>query len=131
MGVCTVSFALEQAIYLDATAELVPKWLPPNRVFWAVMTTVWLVFAAAGLLTNRMALLATRLLTIMLLIFCLVVWLPLLFSHPHDRTNWTETFESFAIAGATWILADLLGENGTRSRLISSKNVYEAPSQEN
>ena len=35
-GLCTVSFTLEQAIYLHATASLVPKWLPPNQMFWAV-----------------------------------------------------------------------------------------------
>jgi hypothetical protein len=32
-GICTVSFTLEQAIYLDATANLVPKWLPPSQMF--------------------------------------------------------------------------------------------------
>jgi hypothetical protein len=109
-GICTVSFTLEQAIYLDATANLVPKWLPPSQMFWAVMTTVAFALAAAALLTNRMALLATRLLTMMIVIFGLLVWVPLLVSGPHNHTNWSEAAETFAIAGAAWILADLLGE---------------------
>ena len=108
LGTCSVSFALEQAVYLDATTKLVPKWLPPNQMFWAALTTVAFVLAAAGLFANRSALLASRLLTIMLLIFCFLVWVPLLILQPHDRTNWTESFESFAIAGVAWILADLL-----------------------
>src|ERR1700688_3239017 len=63
LGICTASFTLEQAFYLRATADLVPKWLPPNQMFWAVTTTVLFALAAVALLANRMALLATRLLT--------------------------------------------------------------------
>jgi hypothetical protein len=110
LGICVASFTLEQAIYLHATASLVPKWLPPSQMFWAVTTTVLFALAAAALLTNRMALLATRLLTMMLVLFGLLVWVPLLLSDPRSYTNWSETVETFAIAGAAWILADFLGE---------------------
>ncbi len=110
LGLCTASFTLEQAVYLHATANLVPKWLPLGQMFWAVTTTVFFALAAVALLTNRMALLATRLLTMMLVIFGLLVWVPLLLSHPHNHTNWSEFAETFAIAGTAWILADLLGE---------------------
>jgi len=110
LGVCAASFALEQAFYLGPTASLVPKWVPPSQMFWAVATTVLFALAALALLTNRMALLATRLLTMMLVIFGLLVWVPLLLSDPHSYGNWSETAETFAIAGAAWALADLLGE---------------------
>jgi hypothetical protein len=111
LGICTVSFALEQAFYLDATAGFVPKWFPPSPMFWAVATTFFFALAAAALLTNRMALLATRLLTLMLVLFGLIVWVPLVLSDPHSHTNWSEITETCAIAGATWMLADLLGEH--------------------
>jgi hypothetical protein len=111
LGICTASFALEQAFYLDATAGFVPKWFPPSPMFWAVATTVLFALAAVALLTNRMALLATRLLTLMLVLFGLIVWVPLVLSDLHSHTNWSEITETFAIAGATWILADLLGEH--------------------
>jgi hypothetical protein len=126
-GLCAVSFALEQAFYLAATARLVPKWIPPSQMFWAVTTTVFFALAAVSLLTNRMALLASRLLTVMLAIFGLLVWVPLVLSDSHNHTNWSEFTETFAIAGAAWLLADLLGEyrlasvgNGavTRDRLL-------------
>ncbi len=110
LGVCAASFTLEQAVYLHATASLVPKWLPPSQMFWAVTTTVLFALAAVALLANRMALLAARLLTLMLVIFGLLVWVPLLLSDPRNHTNWSETAETFAIAGTAWILADLLGE---------------------
>ena len=110
MGICTASFTLEQAVYLGATAHLVPKWLPPGQMFWAVATTVLFALAAVALLTNRMTLLAARLLTMMLVTFGLLVWVPLLLSNPRSYTNWSENTETFAIAGAAWILADLLCE---------------------
>ena len=110
LGMCTASFTLEQAVYLHATATLVPKWIPPSQMFWAVTTTVLFALAAVALLTNRMALLATRMLTMMLVLFGLLVWVPYLFSDPHSHANWSENAETFAIAGTAWILADLLGE---------------------
>ena len=126
LGLCAASFALEQAIYLDATASLVPKWLPPSQMFWAVTTTVPFALAAVALLTNRMALLATRLLTMMLVIFGLLVWVPLLLSDPHSHANWSETVETFAIAGAAWILADLLGEYRLRLGRIAGAGLEPA-----
>jgi len=110
LGICAASFTLEQAFYLHATASLVPKWVPPSQMFWAVTTTVLFALAAVALLTNRMALLATRLLTLMIVSFGLLVWVPLVLSDPHNHTNWSENAETFAIAGAAWTLADLLGE---------------------
>jgi hypothetical protein len=110
VGICAASFTLEQAIYLSATANLVPKWIPPSQMFWAVTTTVLFALAAVALLANRMALLAVRLLTMMLVSFGLLVWVPLVVSNPHNHTNWSEFAETFAIAGTAWILADLLGE---------------------
>ena len=79
-------------------------------MFWAVTTTVLFALAAIALLANQKALLATRLLTMMLVGFGLLVWLPLLLSDPHNHTNCSETAETFAIAGVAWILADLLAE---------------------
>jgi hypothetical protein len=109
-GLCAASFALEQGFYLGPTAGLVPKWLPPSQMFWAIATTVFFGLAAVAFLTNRLALLAARLLTGMLVMFGLLVWVPLLLSDVRNHANWGETVETFAIAGVAWILADLLGE---------------------
>lgn len=108
-GICATSFALYQAFYLDYTATLVPKWFPPGQMFWTVATTVAFGLAAAALLINRQALLATRLLTLMLVLFGLFVWVSALLADPHSHSNWGEFTENYAIAGAAWILADLLG----------------------
>ena len=77
-------------------------------MFWAIATTIFFALAAIALLANRMALLAARLLTAMIVGFGLLVWIPLIVSYPHDHANWSEPAETFAVAGAAWVLADVL-----------------------
>jgi uncharacterized membrane protein YphA (DoxX/SURF4 family) len=108
-GICVVSFTLEQLFYLSETANLVPKWIPPGQMFWAIATTVAFALAAIALLTGFMALLASRLTTAMLLGFGLLVWLPALLADPHSFLNWSESTETLAIAASAWIVADFLG----------------------
>jgi hypothetical protein len=110
VGFCTAFFAIQQASHRFATASLVPTWIPPDRTFWADATTVAFALAATALLANRLPLLAARLLTAMLVAFGVLVRLPLLSADVHSRTDWSETAATFAIAGAAWILADLLGD---------------------
>ena len=107
-GLCALSFGLEQLFYLSATASLVPKWIPPGQMFWAIATTAAFALAAIALLTGFMALLASRLNTAMLMGFLLLVWLPALFANPHSFVNWSEGLETLAIAASAWIVADFL-----------------------
>jgi hypothetical protein len=111
---CVISFMLEQWVYFDPTVALVPTWLPLGRVFWAVATTVAFALAAVALLSQHLALLAARLLTAMLVGFGLLVWIPILFLHPHVAGNWTELAETLSIAGASWVVADYLAARQAR-----------------
>ena len=112
-GICVLSFGLEQLFYLSATASLVPKWIPPGQMFWAVTTTAAFALAAIALLTGFRAMLASRLTTGMILGFGLLVWLPALFADPHSFVNWSEGLETLAIAAAAWVVADFLSIRGT------------------
>jgi uncharacterized membrane protein YphA (DoxX/SURF4 family) len=109
-GVCVISVTLGQLLYLPATASFVPKWIPPSQMFWAVVTTIAFALAAFALLTGRWALLASQLLTVMILGFGLFVWLPMPF--PDQHLNWGGNAENLAIAGSAWIVADFLGLRG-------------------
>lgn len=109
-GICVASFAAYQAVHPDFTATIVPKWLPPSQLFWAWTTTVLFALAAIALVINLLALLATRLTALMLVIFGLLVWIPILISHSNNHFDWSETILTFAIAGVAWILANLLGQ---------------------
>jgi hypothetical protein len=107
LGLCAVSFTLGQIIYLRFTASLVPKWIPPNQMFWAILTTIAFGLAALAILTNRQARLATRLLTLMVALFGVLVWIPHLIAHPQAHSNWSECALTFLIAGSAWMVADL------------------------
>jgi hypothetical protein len=107
-GVCVISFTLEQALYLRATADFVPKWILPGQMFWAITTTAAFALAAIAILSGRQALLASRLLTAMILLFGLVIWLPVLFANPDSHFNWAGNAQNLAIAASAWILADYL-----------------------
>jgi uncharacterized membrane protein YphA (DoxX/SURF4 family) len=112
-GLCVLSFGLEQFFYLANTASLVPKWIPPGQMFWAIATTVAFGLAAISLLTGFMARLASRLNAAMIVGFGLIVWLPLLIGDPHSFSNWSETVDTFGIAGSAWIVAGYLNESRT------------------
>lgn len=114
-GICVISFTLEQLFYLSATAAFVPKWIPPGQMFWAITTTVAFALAAIALLSGRPALLASRLLTAMIIGFGLLVWLPAPFRDPHQLFNWAGNAQNLSIAGAAWIVADLLSKKGSVS----------------
>ena len=107
-AICVVSFTLEQLFYLRGTASFVPKWIPPGQMFWAVTTTIAFALAALALLAGRSALLAARLLTVMVVGFGLLVWLPAPFAAPHTLMSWAGNAQNTAITGAAWIVADFL-----------------------
>ena len=107
LGVCAISFALGQMLLLRETADLVPSWIPPNQMFWAILTTTAFALAAIAILINRQARLAMRLMTLMLALFGILVWIPRLISHPKSHLNWSEFVLTTLITGAVWMVADL------------------------
>jgi uncharacterized membrane protein YphA (DoxX/SURF4 family) len=114
-GLCVISFTAAQVVFFSITKNLVPKWIPPGQSFWAIATTIAFALAAVALLSGRWALLASRLLTLMLVGFGLLVWLPIIASAPHKLFNWTENVENLAIAAAAWIVADFLAQRGLKA----------------
>jgi uncharacterized membrane protein YphA (DoxX/SURF4 family) len=107
LGFCAISFTLAQIFYLRFTASLVPAWIPPNQMFWAILTTIAFGLAAVAILINRQARLAMRLMTLMLGLFGVLVWIPLLIAHPEAHGNWSEFALTFLITGAAWVVSDL------------------------
>jgi hypothetical protein len=106
-GVCAVSFTLAQIFFPKITADLVPTWLPPNQMFWVILTTIAFGLAAIAILINMRARLALRLLTVMLALFGLLVWVPTLAAHPQTHFNWSEFAVNFLITGSAWLVAEI------------------------
>jgi uncharacterized membrane protein YphA (DoxX/SURF4 family) len=108
-GVCAIVFGGAHFAYMNLTAPLVPKWLPPSPVFWAVATGIAHIAAGAAILTGVRARLAAILLTVMYASFTPLVHAPLLIAHPDVYFNWTENALNLALTGAAWVVADSLG----------------------
>jgi len=106
-GVSTISFTLTQIFYFRFTVGAVPRWIPPNQKFWAILTTVSFALAALAILINRHARLALRLMALMTALFGALVWVPLLVAHPKSHSNWSEFCLTLLITGAAWLVADL------------------------
>ena len=107
LGLCAVSFTVTQAVYLRATADLVPPWILPNQMFWAIVTTVLFALAALAMLINVQARAAMRLMSLMIVLFGIIVWIPAVAHHPQAHFSWSELALTFLIAGASWVVADL------------------------
>lgn len=114
-GLCNISFAIEQVEFLARTVSLVPKWIPPNGMFWAIATTIAFGLAGIALVVGYKSLLASRLLALMLVVFGVAIWIPILVADPKTHGNWSEGIETFAIAGVAWIVADFLGREKLRA----------------
>ena len=106
-GVCAISFMLGQALLLRDTAHLVPNWLPPNQMFWAILTTVAFGLAAVAILVNRKARLAMHLMALMLALFGVLVWIPHVIARPKAHFMWSECALTFLVSGAAGIVAQL------------------------
>lgn len=107
-GMCALLFGGAHFFYMNLTAPLVPKWLPPAQAFWGYATGVCFIAAGAAILTDVRARLAAVLLTAMFVVFHLLVHGPMLVADPSSHTIWVENATNLAVMGAAWAVADSL-----------------------
>jgi hypothetical protein len=112
-GVCALVWGGAHFVYMNFTAPLVPKWLPPSQVFWGYFTGICFVAAGLALLTGVRARLAAILLTVMIAGFLVLANGLTLLAQP-NHYNWTEVALSLALVGAAWVLADSLAPKRLR-----------------
>lgn len=105
-GICVISFGAEHFIYFAGAATFVPSWIPPGQKFWVAATGTLFLMAAAAIFSGIKAALATRLLTIMIFGFEVLVWAPKLLAAPHDHFNWAGNVICIAMAAAAWVVSD-------------------------
>jgi len=112
-GICAVLFGGAHFFYMNLTAPLVPRWLPPSQLSWGYATGVFHIAAGVAILTGIRARLAAILLTVMYASFTPLVHLPLLLADPHSHTNWAENALNLALVGCAWVVADSLAAKKT------------------
>ena len=107
-GICALIFGGAHFVYMNLTAPLVPKWLPPTQAFWANATGICHVAAGVAILTGVQARLAAILLTIMFASFTPLVHVPMLLADPSSHWIWSENAANIALTGAAWVVAESL-----------------------
>ena len=107
IGACSLIWGGAHFIYMNLTAPLVPKWLPPTQEFWGYLTGVCFIAAGLAILTRIQARLAAILLTVMIAIFGLLANGRALLADP-SHWNWTESALNLALIGVAWVVADSL-----------------------
>ena len=110
-GVCALLFGGAHFFYMNLTAPLVPKWLPPSQEFWGYATGVAHIAAGLAILSGVKARLAAILLTIMFASFTPLVHLPMLLADPSNIGVWTENAANLAFTGVAWVVADSLARS--------------------
>jgi uncharacterized membrane protein YphA (DoxX/SURF4 family) len=113
-GICALLFGGAHFFYMNLTAPLVPKWLPPSQVFWGYATGIGFIAAGVAILTGAQARLAAILLTAMLAIFAILVHAPMLLADPSSNMNWAEGAINLVLTGAAWVVADSLARPNSR-----------------
>jgi uncharacterized membrane protein YphA (DoxX/SURF4 family) len=109
-GVCALLWGGAHFFYMNLTAPLVPKWLPPSQEFWAYATGLGHIAAGVAILTGVQARLAAILLTVMFASFTPLVHLPMLLADPSHYVNWTENALNLVLIGVAWVVADSLAQ---------------------
>jgi uncharacterized membrane protein len=107
-GVCSLVWGSAHFVYMNLTAPMVPKWLPPTQEFWGYATGIAFLAAGAAILTGVQARLAAILLTIMIAIFGLLANGPALLADHSTHFNWSESSLNLTLIGVAWVAADSL-----------------------
>jgi uncharacterized membrane protein YphA (DoxX/SURF4 family) len=115
-GICAVAFAFNHFFALPQTADMVPKWIPPGQYFWAVATGLAHLLAGIAIVSGVLAVAGSRLLTLMLILFGALVWLPSLAANPRNHTVWSGNAINLCIAGAAWVVADFVAAQSARRK---------------
>jgi uncharacterized membrane protein len=104
-AIALIPIGLSHLVYTQATADLVPQWLP-FRIGWAYLTGVGQMACGIGLLFSIYPRIAAWAETGMLSLFTLLVWIPAIVAAPATRLPWTAFFISWAITSGAWLVAD-------------------------
>jgi len=118
-GISLLAFCVVNFIYHDFIAGMIPTWIPAHQ-FWAYFTGIASLAAGVSILTGIQARLALTLLGIMYGSWVLVIHVPYVAAHPHERGMWTDMFITLALSGGAWLIAGSMPPERAVNRTLRS-----------
>jgi uncharacterized membrane protein len=118
-GIWLIPIGLSHIFYVQATVDLVPKWLP-YREGWAYLTGAGHIAAGMGVLFGLLPVVAAFAEAAMIGVFTLLVWAPAIAAAPKTRLPWTAFFISWVIAAGAWIVAQSIAMKRTEAEKLSA-----------
>jgi uncharacterized membrane protein len=103
-GLACLPLGLSHFVYTDATAGMIPAWIPAH-VGFAYLTGIGHIATGLAILCGVLPRLALTCEAAMISIFVLVLHIPAAAAQPSSRLMWTMVFVATALAGATWNVA--------------------------
>lgn len=114
-AVWIIPIGLSHLVYLQATVDLVPSWLP-YRTGWAYLTGIGQMASGLGLLFGVLPRLAAWAEAFQISAYTLLIWVPaavfgpdkdlaLVFPQAGHRLYWTALLISWVIAAGAWVVA--------------------------
>jgi len=116
-AVFVIPIGLSHLLYVKATADYVPSWLP-YRTFWAYLTGLGQMACGLGVLFRVLPRVAAGAEAVMISLFTLLVWLPAVVAAPRTRLPWTAFFISWAIGAGVWVVAQNISAKRTAVRNV-------------
>lgn len=124
-GLSVVTYGLSHFFEFAAhTVSLVPSWLP-FRTFWADLAGAGQIAAGLGVVFSVYPRLAAAAEAAMLSLFALLVWVPVVIAKLSDGSNWVEFLFTFALACASWVVAESVSQRRAVETLgADAKSAY-------
>ena len=114
-------FSVQHFAYADPifVGGFGPEWIP-GRAFWAYFFGVAFILGAIAILFNKKVQLTATILALLIFVFTLFFFLPVLVSNIYAGGAWTNTFKGFTLCGCMLLVA---GSQHEQNRFVD-KNVY-------
>jgi uncharacterized membrane protein len=118
-AVWLIPIGLSHIVYLKATIDLVPTWLP-YRQGWAYLTGAGHIAAGVGVLFSVFPRAAAMAEGAMIGVFTILVWVPAIVAAPRTRLPWTAFFISWTIGSAAWVVAQTIAAKQSTNKKVAA-----------